>query len=109
VARLFNEAGIICLAAFVAPDAGVRDKAAERVGCGRFLVVHVSAPVEVCRARDTSGGYARADAGEICEFPGVSAPYEPPAQPDLVVPSHEWPLPRSVEAVLGLLGERGVI
>jgi bifunctional enzyme CysN/CysC len=109
VARLFNEAGIIVLASFVAPDAAVRQRAAERVGPDRFLVVHVAAPVEVCRRRDGSGAYARADAGEITDFPGVSAPYEPPVAPDLVLPTHEWPLGRSVEAVMGLLAERGVI
>jgi bifunctional enzyme CysN/CysC len=109
VARLFNEAGIICLASFVAPDASVREKVAERVGRQRFLVVHLAAPVEVCRERDTSGSYARADAGEIAEFPGVTAPYEPPADADLVIPSHEWPLGKSVEAVLGLLEAKGVV
>jgi bifunctional enzyme CysN/CysC len=109
VARLFNDSGLICLASFVAPDAAVRDKAAERVGRARFLVVHLAAPVEVCRQRDSSGGYARADAGEIADFPGVTAPYEPPVKPDLVIPSHEWPLAKSVEAVLGLLEAKGVL
>ena len=109
VARLFNDAGIICLAAFVAPDAAVREKVAERVGRERFLVVHVAAPVEVCRQRDSSGGYAKADAGEIADFPGVTAPYEPPAEPELVIPTHEWPLARGVEAVLGLLEARGLL
>ena len=109
VARLFNDAGIVCLASFVAPDAAVREKVAERVGRERFLVVHLAAPVEVCRQRDTSGAYAKADAGEITDFPGVTAPYEPPAEPDLVIPSHEWPLARSVEAVLGLLEQKGVL
>ncbi|MDA0255445.1 MAG: sulfate adenylyltransferase subunit CysN [Planctomycetota bacterium] len=109
VARLFNDAGIVCLASFVAPDAAVREKVAERVGRERFLVVHLAAPVEVCRQRDTGGAYAKADAGEITDFPGVTAPYEPPAEPDLVIPSHEWPLARSVEAVLGLLEQKGVL
>jgi bifunctional enzyme CysN/CysC len=109
VARLFNDAGIICLASFVAPDAAIREKAAERVGRERFLVVHLAAPLDVCRQRDTSGGYAKADAGEIADFPGVTAPYEPPVNPDLVIPSHEWPLAKSVEAVLGLLEAKGVL
>jgi bifunctional enzyme CysN/CysC len=109
VARLFNESGLICLAAFVAPDAAIREKAAERVGRERFLVVHLAAPLDVCRQRDTSGGYAKADAGEIADFPGVTAPYEPPVNPDLVIPSHEWPLAKSVEAVLGLLEAKGVL
>ena len=109
VARLFNDAGIICLASFVAPDAVIREKAADRIGRERFLVVHLAAPVEVCRQRDSSGGYAKADAGEITDFPGVTAPYEPPTKPDLVIPSHEWPLAKSVEAVLALLESRGVL
>ena len=109
VARLFNESGLICLAAFVAPDAAVREKVAERIGVERFLVVHLSAPVETCRERDVSGVYAKADAGQINHFPGVSAPYEPPARPDLVLPTHEWSLARSVTAVMTLLEERGVL
>jgi bifunctional enzyme CysN/CysC len=109
VARLFNEAGIICLAAFVAPDAAVREKVAERIGRERFVVVHLSAPVEVCRERDSSGAYARADAGGIADFPGVTAPYEQPQEPDLVIPSHEWSLDRSTGAVLAHLEARGFI
>jgi len=109
VARLFNEAGVICLAAFVAPEEGVRHKAAERVGRERFLVVHVAAPVEVCRSRDAEGHYAAADAGKIPNFPGVSAAYEPPAAPDLVLPTHEWPVGRCVDEVVALLEARGVM
>ena len=53
--------------------------------------------------------YAKADAGEITDFPGVSASYEPPSNPDLVVPTHEWPLAKSVEAVMQLLEERAIV
>ena len=109
VAHLFNDAGIICLAAFVAPDENVRQKAAERIGRDRFLVVHLTAPVDVCRTRDTAGHYALADSGEISNFPGVSAAYEPPVNPDLVLPTHEWPVGRCVDAVIALLESRGVI
>jgi bifunctional enzyme CysN/CysC len=109
VAKLFNDAGMLCLAAFVAPDEAVRQKAADRVGRDRFLVVHLSAPVEVCRQRDTDGHYPRADAGEMANFPGVSAPYEPPATPDLVIPTHQWPVSRCVDAVVALLESRGML
>ncbi len=109
VARLFNDSGIVVLAAFVAPDEAVRHKAAERVGSDRFLVVHLSAPLEVCRTRDTDGHYPLADAGEIANFPGISAPYEPPAGPDLVLPTHEWPVAKCVDAVVALLEARGII
>ena len=109
IARLFNDAGLICIAAFVAPDEAVRRKAAERVGAERFLVVHLAAPVEVCRRRDTDGHYPRADAGELANFPGVSAAYEPPVKPDLVLPTHEWPVGRCVDELVKLLESRGVI
>jgi bifunctional enzyme CysN/CysC len=109
VARILNDAGLICLAAFVAPDAAVREKVADRIGSEQFLVVHLTAPLGVCRERDRSGVYAKADAGEIADFPGVSGPYEPPASPDLVLPTHEWPIGRSVEAVIGLLESRGLL
>jgi bifunctional enzyme CysN/CysC len=109
VAKLFNDAGILCIGAFVAPDEEVRQKAAERVGHDRFLVVHLSAPLEVCRQRDTDGHYKLADSGELTNFPGVSAPYEPPVKPDLVLPTHEWPVGKCVDAVIRLLESRGVI
>jgi len=109
VAKLFNDAGILCIGAFVAPDEEVRQKAAERVGRDRFLVVHLSAPLEVCRQRDTDGHYKLADTGELTNFPGVSAPYEPPAKPDLVLPTHEWPVGKCVDAIVSLLDSRGVI
>ncbi|NDC54489.1 MAG: sulfate adenylyltransferase subunit CysN [Planctomycetia bacterium] len=109
VARLFNDAGLICIGAFVAPDEAVRRKAAERVGADRFIVVHLAAPIDVCRTRDTDGHYARADAGEFANFPGVTAPYEPPLKPDLVLPTHEWPVQKCVDALVGLLEARGVL
>ena len=109
MARLFNDRGLICLAAFVAPDEAVRQKAAERIGRDRFLVVHLSAPVEVCRQRDADGHYALADSGAIANFPGVSAAYEPPANPELVLPTHEWPIGKCVDAVIALLEQRGFL
>ncbi len=109
VARLFNDAGILCIGAFVAPDEDVRQKAADRVGRDRFLVIHLSAPLEVCRQRDTDGHYKLADTGELTNFPGVSAPYEPPVKPDLVLPTHEWPVGKCVDAVIRLLESRGVV
>ena len=109
VARICNDAGMLCIAAFVAPDESVRQKAAERVGMDRFLVVHLAAPVEACRMRDTDGHYRLADQGSLANFPGVSAPYEPPTRPDLVLPTHEWPVGRCVDAVVSLLESRGVV
>jgi bifunctional enzyme CysN/CysC len=109
VARLMNDAGLICLAAFVAPEEAVRQRVAETIGPERFLVVHLSAPLEVCRQRDTDGLYQQADAGQLTDVPGVSAPYEPPAAPDLVLPTHEIGVEECVRRVLKLLEARGVM
>ncbi len=109
VARLANEAGLIVLAAFVAPDEATRQKAATLVGPDRFLTVHLSTPVEVCRQRDEKGQYAKADAGELANFPGVSATYEAPEAADLVLPTDELPVARCVDAIIDLLNQRGIL
>ena len=109
VAKLFNDAGMLVIGAFVAPDEAVRQKAADRVGHERFLVIHLDCPLEVCRKRDTEGHYAKADSGEIANFPGVSAPYEPPTKPDLRLPTAEWDVARCVQEVLQLLEARGIV
>ena len=109
VAKLFNDAGLICLAAFVAPDEEVRQKAAEVVGRDRFFVVHLSAPVDVCRERDTDGHYPKADAGEMLNFPGVSAPYDVPENADLDLPTHEIGISDCVDQIVALLEERGIL
>ena len=79
------------------------------MGRERFLVVYVSAPIDVCRTRDTDGHYHLADTGELTNFPGVSAPYEPPVQPMLVLPTHEWTVDRCVDEVVTLLESLGLI
>lgn len=109
VAKIANDAGFIVVAAFVAPDEQSRQKAAELVGAERFLTIHLSAPVEVCRTRDEKGQYAKADAGELGNFPGVSAPYEPPSEADLVLPTDELPVSRCVDAIIELLETKGVL
>ena len=109
VAKLINDAGLICIAAFVAPREDVRQKAAEVVGADRFIVVHLSAPVEVCRQRDTDGHYPLADSGEIANFPGVSAPYERPPAPDLILPTHQQSVTAGVDVIIHLLEQREII
>ena len=101
-----REAGLIVIGAFLAPEEEVRQKAAEVVGRDRFLVVHLDAPLEVCRARDQEGLYAKAEAGEIANFPGVSAPYEPPTAPDLVLDTSQTPVEECVSKILALINKR---
>lgn len=109
VAKLLNNAGMICIVGLVAPSAEVRRRAAAALGEDRCLVVHLSAPVEICRQRDKDGQYARADSGEIANFPGVSAPYEEPESPDLVLPTHELAIEECVDRLIELLQTRGII
>jgi len=109
VAKLMNDAGMICIAAFLSPSDEVRKKAAEVVGQERFLIVHLSAPIDVCRQRDQEGLYGAADEGEIANFPGVSAPYEEPSDADLVLATHELDVDNCVERMMGLLAERGAV
>ncbi|NOY40410.1 MAG: sulfate adenylyltransferase subunit CysN [Planctomycetes bacterium] len=109
VAKLMNDAGMVCIAAFLAPREEVRQKAAEVVGRERFLVVHLNAPIEVCRERDQEGLYGAADEGEIANFPGVSSPYEEPANADLVLATHELDVDNCVEQIMELLAGRGAV
>lgn len=109
VAHLMNDAGLICICAFLAPDAKVRQRVRDSLGAGNFLEVHLSAPIEVCRQRDTAGFYAKADLGEVGEVPGVSAPYDVPKSPELVLPTHELSVDQCVEKLVQLLVANKVI
>jgi bifunctional enzyme CysN/CysC len=109
VARILNEAGLICIAAFLAPSASVRAKARAAIGAAHFLEVFVKARVEVCRARDRDGRYAQADRGDIQGFPGVSARYEAPEAPDLTLDTERLSVEQCVEQLVELLRIRGVI
>ncbi|MCL4108856.1 UNVERIFIED_CONTAM: hypothetical protein GTU68_050480 [Idotea baltica] len=109
LANILNDAGIICIAAFVAPNAVVREKVAGVVGMDRFLTVHVDAPLELCRERDSRGQYAEADAGKLKEFTGVTAPYEVPESPALILKTGEQSVDECATAVINLLKEKGFL
>lgn len=87
----------------------MRARVRDTIGAERYLEIHLSAPLEVARARDTGGMYARAEAGEIPRFPGVSAPYDVPTSPDLVLPTHELGVEECVDRIIRLLEQRGRI
>lgn len=105
VARLFADAGFICLAAFISPLRADRDRARLLFPKGHFLETYVATPVEVCRRRDPKGLYARADRGELKDFTGVSAPYEPPLHPEIVLHADRDSVASSVAQLLTALGE----
>ena len=106
VANLFHEAGVITLCAFISPQRAARERIRAALPQGRFLEVHVATSLEVCEARDPKGLYARARAGQIADFTGVSAPYEPPLEPELSVDTGVSDLNDCVDAALKLIMER---
>ena len=109
VAKLFLDSGVIVLTAFVSPFRADRDKARSLVEDGDFIEVFCSADLGVCEERDTKGLYAKARAGEIKEFTGISSPYEAPEAPELSVDTGSAALEACVEQVVNALIERGVI
>jgi sulfate adenylyltransferase len=101
VAALVAKHGGIAVAAPIAPFAAGRARVrtlAEEAGA-HFVLVHVSTPLAVCEARDRKGFYAKARAGEIAEFTGVSSPYEEPDDAELVIDTTDVPVPDAVETV----------
>jgi bifunctional enzyme CysN/CysC len=109
VAKLMNGAGLICVCAFVAPSEDVRQKAAQSVGADQFLTIHLDTPVDVCRERDENGMYAKADAGEISNFPGVSFDYEPPVDPALKLNTAIFSVEECVDKIIALLEEKDAL
>ena len=107
VARLVNNQGLIAVAAFVAPHESARERARELILPERFIEVFVDTPIEACRAR-VPEMYAAADRGEIENFPGVTATYEPPQSPDLVVDG-STEVSAIVERIIDVMVDRGIL
>ncbi len=108
-AKLMLEAGVITLTAFISPFRDDRKRVRSLFPHGDFLEVYCECPLDVCEDRDVKGLYKRARQGEIPHFTGISSPYEEPLRPELAVNTAALSLDESVDAVLGLLQERGVI
>lgn len=109
IGKLFIEAGVITLAAFISPLRSDRERVRSLYPHGDFFEIYCRTPIEVCEERDTKGLYARARRGEIPEFTGISSPYEEPLTPELVVNTGTDSLEQCVNDVLCLLKERGII
>lgn len=107
--KLFVDAGIIVLTAFISPYRADRQKLRSLFNDGQFLEIYVECPPDVCAQRDTKGIYAKAKAGLIKNFTGISAPYEGPHNPDLVVPTHKIDVLVATEHVLNLIKQHNII
>ena len=112
VCNLFTDAGIIVLAAFVSPYKEDRAKVRallEKSGEDRFIEIYVQASVETCESRDPKGLYKRARSGEIPNFTGVSAPFEAPEAPEVILNSAEKSVDECVEQLIANLQEGGYL
>ena len=108
-ARQMNDAGLICLTAFVVPLDQVRERARTVVGPDRFLEVYLTAPMEELKRRDQSGLFEAAERGEIPSFPGVNSEFEEPAAPDLTLDTASLGVDECAMRVMELLRRRGFI
>ena len=109
VAKLFSDAGLIVLTSFISPYRADRDEVRALMGPGDFVEVYVDATLETCESRDVKGLYAKARAGEIPEFTGISAPYEAPESPEVVVDTNRQTVEESVGRILAYLEEKGYL
>jgi adenylyl-sulfate kinase len=103
VAKLFADAGLICITAFISPYRADRDAIRRSMQPGQFVEVYLNLPIEVCEQRDTKGLYAKARAGEIRDFTGVSAPYERPEQPEIELPTAQLTIAECVSRITAYL------
>lgn len=108
VARLFCDSGLIVLTAFISPYLRDRELVRSLHTPSTFVEVYLNTPLEECERRDEKGLYRKARNGEIEEFTGISAPYEPPVDPELVVDTRR-PLKECVNDVLAMLSSRRTI
>jgi bifunctional enzyme CysN/CysC len=108
VAKLFLDAGLIVLGSFISPFRAERQMLRELLPAGEFLEIHVDAPIETCISRDPKGLYAKAKAGLIPNFTGISSPYEAPENPDIHIKTGDFTAEECAEQVLQALRGKGI-
>lgn len=100
VCKLFLDAGVVLLSAFISPFQADREQVKKIVGAENYIEVFVDAPLEVCEQRDVKGLYKKARAGEVPNFTGISSPYERPAKPDVVIATDKTSVEESLEILM---------
>lgn len=106
VCRLFNDTGIVLLASFVSPTEELRSMAREIIGESDFVEIYVRASLEECERRDVKGLYAKARRGEIADFTGITAPYEPPQSPSMTIDTEGRSIEECVDEIFDRIKER---
>jgi len=109
VSKLFIDAGVIALSAFISPFRADRQRARDLVNEGDFIEIHVKCPLEVCETRDPKGLYKKARAGLIKGYTGISSPYEEPENPEIIVDTSVKNIDQCVEQILDYLTKKQII
>lgn len=109
VAKLFVDANVLCLCAFISPYRSMRAQLRDGLAVGDFVEIYVRASLEVCEQRDPKGLYVQARAGQIPDMTGIGSAYEPPEHPELVLDTERSSPDESVNEVLGFLQKNGYI
>ena len=109
VAKLFVDGGMITFVAFISPYRKDRERARHILEDGEFIEVYIKCPVEICEQRDPKGLYQKAKKGEIKEFTGVSAPYEEPLTPEIVLETDRLSVEESVKKIISFLKGKRMI
>lgn len=107
VAKLMNDAGLIVLTAFISPFISDRQNARRIIGADQFVEIYMDTPLEVCEKRDVKGLYERARKNQISNFTGISSPYEPPQDPDLILSTEALTPEECAERILTYIKARG--
>ncbi len=109
VAKLFSDAGLMAITAFISPYRADRDRVRATMPAGDFIEIFVDAPLEVCEARDPKGLYKKARAGQLKGFTGIDDPYEAPVKPELVLDASQKSADTLADEVLAYLKAAGKI
>jgi len=109
VANLFADSGVIAITAFISPYKKLRNFCRELAGKDRFFEIYTKASLETCEERDPKGLYKKAREGIIKEFTGISAPYEQPENPELIIDTDKYGIEESADIVLNKLEELEII
>lgn len=109
VARLMVDAGLIVITAFISPFQRDRDRARSLLPSGQFWEVYVDCPLEICEQRDPKRLYAKARLGQIPEFTGITSPYEPPVNPEIIIHTARDPLEDCVNHIIQKLDEENIM
>jgi len=109
VSRLFSECGVICIASFISPLRKQREMARGIIGEDHFAEVFIDTEISVCEARDPKGLYRKARAGEISQFTGIDAAYEPPLKPDVHIETHKFNANDAVTLLMDHLRKRRML